>query len=237
MPVHPSKSRNDRRKAKADPPGDPDSQMNRDMKSITVYDMMTKDVTVIDSQNSLATLVDVLKDRNISGMPVVEHDELVGVISKRDVFRMLGVDDLEKISEDMMEQLRQTKVREMMKKPITILYKSSIKKAAETMKKHGINRLIVVDEDKKMIGIISKSDLVRGASKVIVKRRMETVLDEVLATIEKKGSIPLDELADKFHVDKAVVEEWARILEEHKLVIINYPVIGKPFISMVKETG
>jgi CBS domain-containing protein len=211
-------------------------RIKNELKSMTVYDIMTKDVIAIDSQNSLATFVNVLKDRNISGMPVLEHDELVGVISKKDIFKLFGINDLNELTEEMMEKLKTMKVKDLMKKPITIYFKSSIEKAASMMKKYSINRLIVVDKNKKMVGIISKTDLVKGASKVIVKKRIETTIDEVLKIIEEKGSITIDEIAKKFHVDVSVIEEWAKILEEHRLASINYPIIGKPYLSLIKES-
>jgi CBS domain-containing protein len=211
-------------------------RIKHELKSMTVYDIMTKDVIAIDSQNSLATFVNVLKDRNISGMPVLEHDELVGVISKKDIFKLFGINDLNELTEEMMEKLKTMKVKDLMKKPITIYFKSSIEKAANMMKKYSINRLIVVDKNKKMVGIISKTDLVKGASKVIVKKRIETTIDEVLKIIEEKGSITIDEIAKKFHVDVSVIEEWAKILEEHRLASINYPIIGKPYLSLIKES-
>jgi CBS domain-containing protein len=211
-------------------------RIKHELKSMTVYDIMTKDVIAIDSQNSLATFVNVLKDRNISGMPVLEHDELVGVISKKDIFKLFGINDLNKLTEEMMEKLKTMKVKDLMKKPITIYFKSSIEKAANMMKKYSINRLIVVDKNKKMVGIISKTDLVKGASKVIVKKKIETTIDEVLKIIEEKGSITIDEIAKKFHVDVSVIEEWAKILEEHRLASINYPIIGKPYLSLIKES-
>jgi CBS domain-containing protein len=211
-------------------------RIKHELKSMTVYDIMTKDVIAIDSQNSLATFVNVLKDRNISGMPVLEHDELVGVISKKDIFKLFGINDLNELTEEMMEKLKTMKVKDLMKKPITIYFKSSIEKAANMMKKYSINRLIVVDKNKKMVGIISKTDLVKGASKAIVKKRIETTIDEVLKIIEEKGSITIDEIAKKFHVDVSVIEEWAKILEEHRLASINYPIIGKPYLSLIKES-
>lgn len=210
-------------------------KIRREIGSISVYEMMSKDVIVIDSQNSLSTLADVLKERGISSVPVVEHDELVGIVGKEDVLGVSGADSLDSIAGDSMERLRATKVRDVMKKPVTIFCRSSIDKAADMMKMHSVDRLVVVDEEKKMVGLVSNTDLVRGASKVIVKRRMETTMDEVLDAIKKRGSMTMAELAEKFHVDRAVVEDWARILEEHNLVVIDYPMIGKPSISMARE--
>ena len=206
------------------------------IKSITVYDMMTRDVVVIDSQNSLETLLTVIKDRGISGVPVMEHDELIGVVGESDLKNFANVDDFSNLSDEMLEKMKITKVKDVMKEPVTITDDSTIETAAKKMKKHSVDRLIVIGKNKKMTGLISKTDLVKGASKAIVKKRMETAIDEVLDILERRGSITLDEISQGFHTDKTVVEEWAKILEEHKLVVINYPVIGKPFLSLTKSS-
>lgn len=205
------------------------------VKSISVYDLMTSDVITIDAQNSLESLIHILAERNISGMPVIENDKLVGVVGKGSVLKMTGVDDLNKITDDMLDSLRKVRVRDVMENPATIFYKDNIKRAAGLMAKFNTDRLIAVDADKKMVGIITKTDLVKGVSQIVVRKRLETTIDEVLDTIKKKGSITIDEIAERFKVDKAVVEEWARILEEHKLIVVNYPVIGKPYLSSAKE--
>ena len=49
-----------------------------------------------------------------------------------------------------------------------------------------------------------------------------------------KGSISLEEISKKFGIDKALTEEWAKILEEHNLVELHYPILGTPFLTLAK---
>ena len=203
---------------------------------LPVAEAMTKYVVAVNGNNSLDTLVDVLRDREISGVPVTEADELIGVVSRKDVFGVAGIEDLNQLTEEMMKKLHMIKVKDVMKKPIVINQKSTVKTAAAMMKDQGINRLIVVDDNLRMVGILSKTDLVKGTSRFILKKRLVTAVDEVLDILKRRGSITIDEIAEGFHIEKELVEEWAKILEEHKLVVVNYPVIGKAFLVLAKET-
>jgi len=56
----------------------------------------------------------------------------------------------------------------------------------------------------------------------------ETDIDVLYKIIEKKGRIKLSAIARYFGIDKRKAEEWAAILEEHKLAEIHYPAIGEP---------
>jgi hypothetical protein len=63
------------------------------------------------------------------------------------------------------------------------------------------------------------------------QKRIETPLDELLELVMKKGSIRLSDAAKFFHVKESQLEEWARLLEEHDLMEIHYPTIGKPILK------
>ncbi len=61
-----------------------------------------------------------------------------------------------------------------------------------------------------------------------VKQIARTPIDRLLANVRKKGEVGIEELATELNLTEDVVKRWARILEEHKLVSIKYPPIGKP---------
>ncbi len=60
-----------------------------------------------------------------------------------------------------------------------------------------------------------------------VEQTVETPLDELLELIINNGSVKIIDAAKTFNVKEKQIEEWARILEEHDLIEIHYPVIGK----------
>ncbi|RLJ06411.1 MAG: hypothetical protein DRP13_00910 [Candidatus Aenigmatarchaeota archaeon] len=65
---------------------------------------------------------------------------------------------------------------------------------------------------------------------------IETEIDKLFSLVKKKGIVGFSEAAKKFSVSENEVEEWAKILEEHKLVKLHYP-IGKEPEIIYSETA
>jgi hypothetical protein len=63
------------------------------------------------------------------------------------------------------------------------------------------------------------------------QKRIETPLDELLELVMKRGTVKISEAAKAFRVKESQLEEWARLLEEHELIEIHYPTIGKPILK------
>jgi len=82
----------------------------------------------------------------------------------------------------------------------------------------------VVKDVKKKVEVIWK-----------VKNKMphlETDVDRLLNLIKEKGEISISEAAKKFGVEEGKIEEWGKILEEHKLIKMHYPPIGNPLLKI-----
>jgi CBS domain-containing protein len=62
-----------------------------------IRSVMTEDLELVTPEDSLNTLVDILGDdeRDINRLPVVEDDELVGIVTREDVLQALRGVDLE----------------------------------------------------------------------------------------------------------------------------------------------
>ncbi|MBU1623026.1 MAG: hypothetical protein KJ597_05635, partial [Nanoarchaeota archaeon] len=62
-----------------------------------------------------------------------------------------------------------------------------------------------------------------------------TEIDTLFQIVEKKGKISFEEMERTFKVTKALVEDWAKILESHNLAVIHYPAFGSPELRKVEE--
>jgi CBS domain-containing protein len=124
-----------------------------------------------------------LKDNDISGMPVMDNGTLVGMVSEADLLKLLDIPEhgdlwlpspFEIIEVPIRELLgwEETKrmlsdvgslpVRKIMKKDVhTVSPRDSIETAASLMTKHEITRLPVMD-DGKLAGIVTRGDIIRG---------------------------------------------------------------------------
>ncbi len=122
------------------------------------------DVATIPAAAALSDVVAELVVRRIGALLVIDGDEIVGLVSERDVVRVLAADGA--------DALRRT-AREAMTAPVvTIDLHTSVTAAMELMTDRRIRHLPVVEEGR-LVGIVSIGDL--------VKRRIEEVEQEALA--------------------------------------------------------
>jgi CBS domain-containing protein len=114
--------------------------------SVLISDLMSYPVFSVASDTPMSEVADLLKEKGCTGLPVVDNERLVGVISRR---------DFKKIRKG--SQLKAPVKAFMNTRNITIGPDKSPMEAARIMIKHDIGRLPVVKDDK-IIGIMSRSD-------------------------------------------------------------------------------
>ncbi len=209
----------------------------------TVEEIMTRYVIKVKPDDNLSYVVQLLAEKNISGLPVVEGNKFVGVISESDIIRVVGSKSLLELDTLGLKKLRDIKVREAMnKKPIAIYVKSKVSKAADLMNKYDISRLPVINERGELVGIVTKKDIIKGISKDFLVRVIkepeklgvefiETDLDEILKIVEREGSVSVEEIKKRLEIPEEKIEEWGRILEKHNLIEVYYPPVGKPIFK------
>lgn len=141
-----------------------------------VADVMTRDVVAVAPDTSLDTVINLLTDNRISGVPVVDgRGRAVGVVSvtdligqRKDVSPSKGfpvfyrIEDgwaMPEIQPDTPSAGRAEDV--MTPLPFTIEAAMSIEEAARVMVSHRVHRLLVTENDN-LVGIVSTLDLLRG---------------------------------------------------------------------------
>jgi CBS domain-containing protein len=138
-----------------------------------VSDVMTTELLTVRSSTSLKAAAEILAAQKISGLPVVDpENHVVGVLSEGDIlFKESGEAERKSLFErwlelplpDVVTKVEARTVGEAMSAPaITIGPRRPLAEAAQTMIDNGVKRLPVVDEDAKLIGIVTRADLVRA---------------------------------------------------------------------------
>jgi predicted transcriptional regulator len=127
---------------------------------ISVSDLMnTKVQTDFEDQNIMSAC-NIMYANNIGSVIIVTHDRThgpLGIITERDVVRILGKLD---------PNLLQTPLRSLMSKPlITVEQSTSINDATKIMNNKKIRRLVVIDKNNKMIGILTQRDIFKAIDK------------------------------------------------------------------------
>jgi CBS domain-containing protein len=117
--------------------------------------------------------VRLLSENRISGLPVVYNDGLVlGVISEIDILGAAGMENgftfkdiiRRLLGERIAGHRKGDKVGDIMSAPAIAIRKGSdIGEAAKILSEMRIKRLPVVDDSGKLIGIISRADIVKAA--------------------------------------------------------------------------
>jgi len=143
--------------------------------SITVADLMTKDVVTVKKETSLVEAARRLTGLRISGMPVVDDKDLViGVVGELDIISAVGGQKSSGVKNIFRRMLGEpvpshregnTVGDVMSTPPITIRPHEDIREAAHILEGHRIKRIPVVDEFGRLIGVISRADIVRGMSR------------------------------------------------------------------------
>lgn len=207
-----------------------------------VKDIMTTDVKYVSQEDDLRKTLELLSDYNISGVPVLSNNRLVGIITETDIMKILGLKNILDLRKDQIEldKLEKIKVKSVMnKKPITITPNMNITDVISILNKFNINTLIVVDERKKMIGIATREDIMKGISneffvKSLEKTGMiiESKIDQLINIIRERESETIPKLSKELGIKTDIIEDWAKILEEHDLIKIEYPFIGPPKLKM-----
>lgn len=132
------------------------------MNVMHVRDLMTRDVVAARPDDSLIRLRDMMYDRDVRHMPVVEGERhLVGLVSQRDLLRnhLIEQADVPDFIEDaLLERLR---VRELMTTGVvSVEPDGDIREAAQVMFENKYGCLPVV-EGTQLVGILTESDFVR----------------------------------------------------------------------------
>ena len=146
--------------------------------SKTVADVMTSEVLTVKRETPLKEAIQILADKKISALPVVEESgKLVGILSEGDLmWQESGVEAppyimlLDSIiylqnpaqhDKEIHKALGQTVGEVMSDRPLTIKPEQLVREAARLMHDKKIRRLPVIDEQDRVIGIITQGDIVR----------------------------------------------------------------------------
>jgi CBS domain-containing protein len=140
-----------------------------------VRDVMTKNVLSITKYESIMEVANVLTEKNISGLPVVDKEhKVIGIITQADILSMVGVSrehtfkDLLKymLGERLPERRIGDLVGDIMTSPaLTIRPDANIAEAVKIMDEKRIRRLTVVDENNLLIGILTRADILKAVIK------------------------------------------------------------------------
>ena len=125
-----------------------------------VKDIMTKNCIYIDTQSSINEAYETLSKLNIEQMPVVSFGKkIIGMISKKMILELL-MEDIQNNQYILNKKIDEIELREL----ITAVQIADIRRVAKVMIDFKLDAIPVVAEDDVLVGIVSKSDILRAVS-------------------------------------------------------------------------
>ncbi|MUM76575.1 CBS domain-containing protein [Pseudodesulfovibrio sp. F-1] len=126
-----------------------------------VKNWMTGNVITITPDRSMMKASKLMKDNSISRLPVVdENGRIVGIVSDRDVKDASPSKATTLDMHELYYLLSEVKIKDIMtRKVTTIRHDETVEKAAVLMLEGNFGGLPVVDEDGKVVGIITDTDI------------------------------------------------------------------------------
>ena len=134
-----------------------------------VSEVMTCGVEKISQEETLDQAAKLMRFHNVGILPVVDGGAVVGVLTDRDIVTRAVAQDL---------RPGKTKVSDIMTPDVVLCYADqSIADASQLMETHLIHRVIVLDRNEELAGIVSLSD-------IAAKAKDEKLSGHVLGQVE-----------------------------------------------------
>jgi CBS domain-containing protein len=144
----------------------------------TVADVMTHEPITARPETPLKTVIQILAERRISGLPVIdEAEKIVGVVSETDLMwqetgvtppayimildSVIYLENPAQYDRDLHKALGQTVGEVMSRDPITTTPDQPIAAAAKLMHDRKVHRLPVLNDQGQVIGILTRGDIIR----------------------------------------------------------------------------
>ena len=124
---------------------------------IFVSDAMNHAVFTLSPADTVAAAYQVVLEKGFRGIPIVESEKLVGMVTVSDLLRIPR------------EQMAGTSLKEVMTQNLLVAHlDDSLLSSLETMTNHGVGRLPVVSrESGKLVGIITRTDVIRAYERAV----------------------------------------------------------------------
>ncbi len=151
--------------------------MGDNLSKISVKELMTKEVISVSSDTPLLDVAKIIAEHNFDGVPVVDKDgRLIGLVTEYDLINKTSAVHLPTLQvvlkniplfkqdqAHFQEEILSLKVGDIMnKEPLTLTETATFEEVIKIFKEHHrVNPIPVVDKDHKVVGVISRFDVLR----------------------------------------------------------------------------
>ncbi|WP_037603544.1 CBS domain-containing protein [Streptacidiphilus rugosus] len=179
-----------------------------------VDDLMTRDVTSVQADTPFKEIAVILAEQEISAVPVLDGSgRLIGLVSEADLLRKEaaqadpeGRGPAPRPASEFEPGVAAATAQDVMSTPVFTAHSGwSVVEAARAMKEHRVKRLPVVDDTDRVIGMVSRRDLLR------LFLRSDRAIREEIEYDVLRSTLSLDPGAVQVHVVDGVVTLDGRV--------------------------
>ena len=206
------------------------------MRSVTVEKVMTTSVVSVREDTPFKEIAQTMHERNVSGVPVVtDNAKLLGIVSEADLLAFDDRDGRRQRRRSFVEwflhprrpseiEARTVNVQAhdvMTSDVVTVTADTPVQRASKVLLDAGVKRLPVVDEEGRVVGIVSRRDLLspflRGDEEIASEVREDVILgamwiDPSMIRAEVNGGVVrLQGRVDRRSVKEILVELVGRV--------------------------
>jgi len=136
--------------------------------TMQVKEIMTKGAECVSPSSTLQEAARKMKTLDVGPLPICDNDRLTGMITDRDITVRAVAEGCDP---------KTTTVKDVMTPDVVYCFEDQdVREATKLMKEHQIRRLVVLNRDKRLVGIVSLGDLaVDTGDEALAGRTLEQV--------------------------------------------------------------
>jgi CBS domain-containing protein len=199
----------------------------------TVADVMTRDVAYVAPSTPVSEVITLLLEQAGRALPVVNAQEaVVGIITDGDLLRrgtislparlrQLLPPEVRPADADALTTQPRHAAQLMTPNPITLRADTPLARAAASMADHDLKRLPVVDDAERLVGMVSRSDILKTVAEGL-RHHPEQPLDLPAGAPATVGALPINPVPTAQR-DTPLAETLDRLLttEERRVVVVD----------------
>lgn len=131
-----------------------------------IQDIMSKEVHVAEPETSVKDVASIMADKGVGIVPIHNQDRLVGMVTDRDIVVSVvakGLDTTEPVKTAMCKEVLYCRTSD------------DAEDIARNMADNAVRRLPVVDDDKRLVGMVTLADIAEKANSTTAGEALRTI--------------------------------------------------------------
>lgn len=146
----------------------------------------TSPVLTLESEDTINDALFLMQKNDVKRVIIVQNDRPIGIVTERDIGRFLGHDKTKRT----LDKIPITEIMSQSLVTITLDNEDMLMQSAIRMDTFQISSVIVVDNDGKLVGIVTKSDLARNFVNIYGKiYKVKDYMSRRVITCRKSDSL------------------------------------------------